>query len=83
MPGWGGGGDASDAVTGGDEITRLRDRFKALDPLTEEPFDGDQRFELHVVIRRIDTPPALIPEEYKPAADAKAADASGAPARRE
>ncbi|RIK66314.1 MAG: hypothetical protein DCC65_10095 [Planctomycetota bacterium] len=87
MPGFGGPSDSGD--TGGsisDEIQRLREKYKTVDPLTEEPMESDQRFELHIVIRRSDTPPALVPEEYKEKpAEAKPGQAQGtgggAPAR--
>lgn len=76
IPGFGGGGGVDRG--GGtrsisDEVTALREKFKTIDPLTSEPIGDDQRFELHIVIRRSDTPQDLIPEIYKP----KEAEKSG------
>lgn len=78
MPG-GGGGDTDDVPGGGDissQVSKLRQKYTTKDPLTEESFATDQRFVLEVIIRKSDTPPNLIPEEFKPKTEEKPAAAS-------
>ncbi|OWY72905.1 hypothetical protein B7486_00760 [cyanobacterium TDX16] len=77
LPGTGGGGPVDEPSGGGDistQVNRLREKYKSEDPLTGEPIATDQRFVLEIIIRRSDTPANLIPEEFKPKADEKAAE---------
>lgn len=49
-----------------EEVSNYRKRLSRLDPVTGEPTTDDQRFVIQVIVRKGDTPPNLIPDEYKP-----------------
>ncbi len=77
----GGGGSVGQppGTTVYDEIARMKDKFKTIDPLTGEDTSGDQRFELRLVIRKSDTPTKMIPEEFKPKTEEKTPSDAGQP----
>lgn len=61
-----------------DEIRRILDELNKKDPVTGEPIERDYEFELHIVVRKENTPADKIPERYKekkPEAAAKPANA--------
>jgi type IV pilus assembly protein PilM len=69
MLSFGGGGGAGAAGASSDvdeQIRRLKEELIKQDPLTGEPDKDDQRFILHLVVHKGNTPANLIPEEFKP-----------------
>lgn len=67
-----GGGNDDDSAdsTGGssvaEETVKWREKLKDTDLASGEKMNDDQRFVLQVVFRKGDTPPQLIPDEFKP-----------------
>jgi len=48
-----------------EQVLKLRLKYQSLDPLTLEPLEHDQTFEIHVVVHKADTPDNLVPERFK------------------
>jgi type IV pilus assembly protein PilM len=61
-----GGGSVGYGRSVADELLRWKNKFRKVDPLTNEEIDKDQRFILQFVVRKADTPDKIIPERFKP-----------------
>lgn len=62
----GGWGQPESPRSGGQsDLDKWKKKLRSADPLTGEEVEKDYRFELHIIIRKDDTPKDLIPDIYK------------------